>query len=158
MVSTSLLSQSRSERREYDGGISHWENPWLHDDFQPPPAQYWTLAEIPQMLSMMLSLPKDGNYTTRDLAKICKEGMDSIGPALKDLERAEYIVRNRLRDVKARSWMWSMASMKRALLQTRASYVWTIRMWLVRLGESHSKQNMPKLLITAKRMDCLSTP
>lgn len=77
---------------------------------------------------MMLSLPKDGNYTTRDLAKICKEGMDSIGPALKDLERAEYIVRNRLRDVKARSWMWSMASMKRALLQTRASYVWTIRM------------------------------
>lgn len=40
--------------------------------------------------------------------------MDSIGPALKDLERAEYIVRNRLRDVKARSWMWSMASMKRA--------------------------------------------
>ena len=50
------------------------------------------------LLSMMLSLPEDWNYTTRGLAKICKEGTDSIGSALKELERAGYIVRNRLRD------------------------------------------------------------
>ena len=31
------------------------------------------------LLSMMLSLPEDWNYTTRGLAKICKEGTDSIG-------------------------------------------------------------------------------
>ena len=39
------------------------------------------------LLSMMLSLPEDWNYTTRGLAKICKEGTDSIGSALKELER-----------------------------------------------------------------------
>ena len=50
------------------------------------------------LLSMMLSLPDNWNYTTRGLASICKEGTDSIGSALKELERAGYIVRNRLRD------------------------------------------------------------
>ena len=30
------------------------------------------------LLSMMLSLPDDWNYTTRGLAKICKEGVDAI--------------------------------------------------------------------------------
>ena len=38
------------------------------------------------LLSMMLSLPEDWNYTTRGLASICKEGTDSIGSALKELE------------------------------------------------------------------------
>ena len=54
------------------------------------------------LLSMMLSLPEDWNYTTRGLAKICKEGTDSIGSALKELERAGYIIRNRLRDSKGK--------------------------------------------------------
>lgn len=35
------------------------------------------------LLSMMLSLPDDWNYTTRGLAKICKEGVDAIGSALR---------------------------------------------------------------------------
>ena len=47
-------------------------------------------------LSMMLPLSEDWNYTTRDLAKICKEGTDSIGSVLKELKRAGYIVRKRL--------------------------------------------------------------
>ena len=54
------------------------------------------------LLSMMLSLPENWNYTTRGLAKICKEGTDSIGSALKELEHAGYIVRNRLRDSKGK--------------------------------------------------------
>lgn len=54
------------------------------------------------LLSMMLSLPEDWNYTTRGLSKICKEGTDSIGSALKELEQAGYIVRNRLRDSKGK--------------------------------------------------------
>ena len=40
------------------------------------------------LLSMMLSLPDDWNYTTRGLAKICKEGVDAIGGALRELEGA----------------------------------------------------------------------
>ena len=38
------------------------------------------------LLTMMLSLPDEWNYTTRGLAAICKEGVDSIGAALKELE------------------------------------------------------------------------
>ncbi len=54
------------------------------------------------LLSMMLSLPEEWNYTTRGLAAICKEGVDSIGTALKELENAGYIKRNRLRDEKGK--------------------------------------------------------
>ena len=54
------------------------------------------------LLSMMLSLPEEWNYTTRGLASICKEGTESIGTALKELERTGYIVRNRLRDSKGK--------------------------------------------------------
>jgi len=54
------------------------------------------------LISMMLSLPDDWNYTTRGLAAICKEGVESIGNALKELENAGYIVRNKLRDDKGR--------------------------------------------------------
>lgn len=54
------------------------------------------------LLSLILSLPDDWNYTTRGLAAICKEGVDSISGALKELEQAGYIVRHRLRDDKGR--------------------------------------------------------
>ena len=43
------------------------------------------------LLSMMLSLPDEWNYTTRGLAAICREGVDSIGAALKELEAHGYI-------------------------------------------------------------------
>ena len=51
---------------------------------------------------MMLSLPEDWNYTTRGLAKICKEGVDAIGAALRELEGAGYIVRHQRRDKSGR--------------------------------------------------------
>ena len=54
------------------------------------------------LLSMMLSLPEDWNYTTRGLAKICKEGVDAIGGALRELETAGYIVRHQMRDRQGR--------------------------------------------------------
>lgn len=49
------------------------------------------------LLSMMLSLPDDWNYTTKGLATICKEGVEAIGTGLKELEKAGYIVRHLLR-------------------------------------------------------------
>lgn len=55
-----------------------------------------------ELLSMMLSLPEEWNYTTRGLAAICKEGTDCIGSALKELEKTGYIVRNRIRDNKGK--------------------------------------------------------
>lgn len=54
------------------------------------------------LLSMMLSLPENWNYTTRGLAAICKEGADAIGGALRELETAGYIVRHQLRDRQGR--------------------------------------------------------
>ena len=49
------------------------------------------------LLSMMLSLPDEWNYTTRGLAAICKEGVDAIGKTLKELELAGYLIRRQLR-------------------------------------------------------------
>ena len=54
------------------------------------------------LLSVILSLPENWNYTTRGLAAICKEGVDCISATLSELEQHGYIVRNRLRDEKGR--------------------------------------------------------
>ena len=47
--------------------------------------------------SLMLSLPEDWDYTTKGLAHICKDGIDSISTALKELERYGYLTRKRIR-------------------------------------------------------------
>jgi hypothetical protein len=54
------------------------------------------------LLSVVLSLPDEWNYTTRGLAAICKEGVDCIGAALRELEAVGYLERNQLRDEKGR--------------------------------------------------------
>jgi len=54
------------------------------------------------LLSLVLSLPEEWNYTTRGLAAICKEGVDCIGASLRELESAGYLERNKLRDDKGR--------------------------------------------------------
>ena len=54
------------------------------------------------LLSKMLSLPEEWDYTTRGLAAICKDGVDAIGAALKELENCGYLVRHRLRDDRGR--------------------------------------------------------
>ena len=54
------------------------------------------------LLSLILSLPEEWNYTTRGLAAICKEGVDCIGATLRELETAGYIERNKLRDERGR--------------------------------------------------------
>jgi hypothetical protein len=54
------------------------------------------------LLSVILSLPDEGNYTTRGLAAICKEGVDCIGASLRELETAGYLERNQLRDDRGR--------------------------------------------------------
>lgn len=54
------------------------------------------------LLSTILSLPENWNYTTRGLASISKDGVDSVGKALKELEQAGYIMRRQLRDKNGR--------------------------------------------------------
>ena len=50
------------------------------------------------LLSLMLSLPENWDYTTKGLAQICKDGVDSICATLKELEKAGYIQRRRVRN------------------------------------------------------------
>ena len=50
------------------------------------------------LLSQMLSLPEDWDYTLQGLAQINKESIDAIREAVRELERAGYIKRSRDRD------------------------------------------------------------
>lgn len=52
------------------------------------------------LLSVMLSLPEDWDYTLKGLACISKDGVDAIREAVRELERAGYIVRTRMRNEK----------------------------------------------------------
>ncbi|MBQ1576687.1 MAG: helix-turn-helix domain-containing protein, partial [Oscillospiraceae bacterium] len=45
------------------------------------------------LMSKMLSLPDDWDYTVAGLASICKEGRDAVRKALMELEGAGYLVR-----------------------------------------------------------------
>ncbi len=50
------------------------------------------------LLSLMLSLPEDWDYTVKGLAYICKDGIDSINGAIKELETTGYMHRQRVRN------------------------------------------------------------
>ena len=50
------------------------------------------------LLSLMLSLPENWDYTTKGLAKICRDGVDSICSTVKELEEQGYIIRQRIRN------------------------------------------------------------
>lgn len=50
------------------------------------------------LLTYMLSLPEDWDYSISGLAKICKEGPDSIRSAISELEEHGYMTRERSRN------------------------------------------------------------
>ena len=54
------------------------------------------------LLSQMLSLPENWDYTLKGLSLINREQIDAIREAVRELEKAGYIVRTRERDEKGR--------------------------------------------------------
>ena len=96
------------------------------------------------LLSMMLSLPDDWDYTTRGLASICREGVDAIGKTLKELESAGYMERRQLRgkdgritdteytSMSSRASRWIRLSRIR-IHQIRKSRIWITRIWKNRI-------------------------
>ena len=52
------------------------------------------------LLSLMLSLPDNWDYTTKGLAHICKDGVDGICGTVRELEQHGYIKRQRVRNGK----------------------------------------------------------
>jgi len=52
------------------------------------------------LLSQMLSMPEEWDYTLKGLYKINREGIDAIREAIRELERAGYVTRTRVRNEK----------------------------------------------------------
>ena len=50
------------------------------------------------LLSLMLSLPDNWDYTTRGLARICKDGIDSICAGVRELEDQGYVLKSTLEE------------------------------------------------------------
>ena len=50
------------------------------------------------LLSLILSLPEEWDYTTKGLARICKDGVDSICAGVRELEEHGYVIRQRVRN------------------------------------------------------------
>lgn len=99
------------------------------------------------LLSVILSLPEDWNYTTRGLAAICKEGVDSIGAALRELESAGYLIRHRLRDKGGRSRIRSISSMRartrrrKRIHHIRLHHVRKTRIWFPRIRQHRKRMH-----------------
>ena len=49
------------------------------------------------LLSLVLSLPESWDYTMKGLARICKDGIDSISGGIRELEEHGYLIRERVR-------------------------------------------------------------
>ncbi len=54
------------------------------------------------LLSLMLSLPDDWDYSIMGLVKLSKDGKDSVMTALKELEQFRYLTRTRIQDEKGK--------------------------------------------------------
>ena len=54
------------------------------------------------LLSQILSLPEDWDYTLKGLALVNREKIDAIRQAIRELEQVGYIVRSRERDERGR--------------------------------------------------------
>lgn len=54
------------------------------------------------LFTLILSLPEDWRFTIRGLSAICKEGVESIGTTLNELEKSGYLVRRRVRGADGR--------------------------------------------------------
>ncbi len=49
------------------------------------------------LLSVMLSLPDDWNYNMKGLARLSRDGLDSVRSTVNELERYGYVTRHRIR-------------------------------------------------------------
>ena len=68
---------------------------------KPPSAEHENSPSKQKgLLSLMLSLPEDWDYTTKGIAKICKDGVDSICSTVNELEEHGYVIRERIRNAK----------------------------------------------------------
>ena len=106
------------------------------------------------LLSQMLSLPEDWDYTLAGLSHINREKIDAIREAVKELEKAGYIVRSRERDEKGRlraritSYTSSRSRESRKQLPASDSRLywiylrWKIQHWKIQRWKNLRRKNL----------------
>lgn len=85
------------------------------------------------LLSVMLSLPEEWDYTLKGLAHISKEGVDAIRSAIKELEKFGYIERHRKRNKKGRLKHLSISYTSYLYCPNlnRPNLYWKIQHWII---------------------------
>ena len=108
------------------------------------------------LLSQMLSLPEDWDYTLAGLSHINREKIDAIREAVKELEKAGYIVRSRERDEKGgdacgaqiTSYTSSRSRESRKQLPAADSRLywiylhWKIQHWIIQRWKNLRRKNL----------------
>ena len=83
------------------------------------------------LLSLMLSLPEEWDYTTKGLARICKDGVDSICAGVRELEEHGYVIRQRVRNPTASSAPSSTPSWSSPAHLNRKNLNGKIQSWII---------------------------
>ena len=95
------------------------------------------------LLSQMLSLPEDWDYTLAGLSHINREKIDAIREAVKELEKAGYIVRSRERDEKGRRSRESRKQLPAADSRLYWIYLhWKIQHWIIQRWKNLRRKNL----------------
>ena len=89
------------------------------------------------LLSQMLSLPEDWDYTLAGLSFINREKIDAIREAVKELERAGYIVRSRERDEKGR-----LRGADYVIFEQPQTLHWKIQHWIIQRWKNLRRKNL----------------
>ena len=89
------------------------------------------------LLSQMLSLPEDWDYTLKGLSLINREKIDAIREAIRELERAGYIVRSRERDEKGR-----LRGADYVIFEQPLYLHWKIQHWIIQHRENQHWKNL----------------
>ena len=95
------------------------------------------------LLSQMLSLPEDWDYTLAGLSFINREKIDAIREAVKELERAGYIVRSRERDEKGRLRGTDYVIFEQPQTRLYRIYLhWKIQHWIIQRWKNLRRKNL----------------
>ena len=96
-MSYSQFSEKDKGGKSNVTGISCRANKELHGHGQLPSEGQTIVAEGQGLLSVTLSLPDDWNYNMKGLARLSKDGLDSVRSTVNELERYGYVTRHRIR-------------------------------------------------------------
>ena len=94
------------------------------------------------LLSQMLSLPEDWDYTLAGLSFINREKIDAIREAVKELERAGYIVRSRERDEKGRLRGADYVIFEQPQTPPISDLHWKIQHWIIQRWKNLRRKNL----------------